>query len=130
MSGKTVAICGIGASAALLLCALTRLPGKISVVVIGNRAELGEGIAYATTNPHHLLNAPAARMSAAPSDPQHFLDWLTDHGINGESFANQFVLRTHYARYLAQVTTTTLHAALHCGIPETGSNMSSRSEKT
>ncbi len=36
----------------------------------------GLGQAYSTTNPDHLLNVPAARMSAFATQPGHFLDWL------------------------------------------------------
>jgi uncharacterized NAD(P)/FAD-binding protein YdhS len=111
-----VAICGNGASAALLLCALARLPGLMSVVVIGNGAKLGAGIAYATSNPHHLLNVPATRMSADPRDPRHFQNWLTGQGIDTENFADQFVPRALYARYLDHVTKSTLSTAPHCEV--------------
>ena len=36
----------------------------------------GRGIAYSTPYPEHLLNVPAAGMSALPDDATHFLKWL------------------------------------------------------
>ena len=41
-------------------------------------AAFGLGQAYSTTDPDHLLNVPAARMSAFATQPEHFLDWLRD----------------------------------------------------
>jgi uncharacterized NAD(P)/FAD-binding protein YdhS len=38
-------------------------------------ARLARGVAYSTTCPEHLLNVPAARMSAWPDRPDDFLVW-------------------------------------------------------
>ncbi len=118
MNRRTIAICGNGASAALLLCALARRidSHRMSIVVIGSGPQLGAGIAYSTSNPHHLLNVPATRMSADPRDAQNFQDWLTGQGIDAHGFDKQFVSRAFYARYLDHVVRTTLRTAPRCKV--------------
>jgi len=88
----------------------------MSIMVIGTGPQCGAGIAYATSNPHHLLNVPAARMSADPRDPRHFQDWLAGEGIGSAGFQEQFVPRALYARYLDHVVRTTLRAAPRCKV--------------
>ena len=104
MSRRNIVICGNGASAALLLCALARRGegSKFEVTVIGTGPRLGAGIAYATQNPNHLLNVPAARMSADPLEPQDFENFLAGRGIKPADFAQRFVARGLYADYLDQ----------------------------
>ncbi|MEP6831595.1 MAG: FAD/NAD(P)-binding protein, partial [Rhizomicrobium sp.] len=46
MSRRTLVLCGNGASAVLLVCALARQAGKdLSIVVIGKNAQAGRGVA-------------------------------------------------------------------------------------
>lgn len=76
-----VAIVGGGASGVLATANLLRSArGQIEVVLIERAAELGRGIAYSTRDPDHLLNVPAAGMSAFAGDPEHFLRWLRARG--------------------------------------------------
>ena len=101
MRRRSIAICGNGASAAVLLCALARNgESQLDVTVIGSGEVPGQGVAYATTNDNHLLNVPAGRMSADPLQPSQFLDWLGMRGIHNQTFAGQFVARSFYGRYL------------------------------
>ena len=104
MSRRSIVICGNGASAALLLCALARRGegSKFKVTVIGTGPRLGAGIAYATENSNHLLNVPATRMSADPLKPQDFENFLAGRGIKADDFAQRFVARGLYADYLDQ----------------------------
>ena len=44
-------------------------------MLVEERARLGRGVAYSTTSDAHLLNVPAAGMSAFPDEPGHFLQW-------------------------------------------------------
>jgi len=93
-------ICGNGAGAVALLYALSKRPVMpLRVLVIGN-GEPGEGIAYATRNPGHLLNTQAARMSIDPCQADHFTDWLEGRNVCTGGWMEQFVPRFYYAQYL------------------------------
>ncbi|MEQ1944634.1 FAD/NAD(P)-binding protein [Mesorhizobium sp. VNQ89] len=73
---KTFVIIGGGASGVLIAAQLLSHPSTEKVTVVERGELLGAGVAYGTENPGHLLNVPAAGMSAFPDKPQHFLDWL------------------------------------------------------
>ena len=104
MQPRTIAICGNGASAALLLLALARFCDRpVNVIVIGTGETCGAGVAYSTTNPNHLLNVPASRMSADLLAPRQFQDWLAREGLPTPDFAGQFVSRSLYGKYLEQI---------------------------
>ncbi len=49
---------------------------KLRVVLIERGGAVGEGLAYATRDPLHLLNVPAGRMSAWPDQPDDFVRWV------------------------------------------------------
>jgi uncharacterized NAD(P)/FAD-binding protein YdhS len=66
--------------------------------LIERRPKFGQGAAYATTNPDHLLNVRAANMSAYPEHPDHFADWLVAQGRAPD--AHRFVSRSDYGAYL------------------------------
>jgi uncharacterized NAD(P)/FAD-binding protein YdhS len=104
MSIRTLVICGDGAGAAILLQALCHKAGNshLRIVIIGTGDALGAGVAYGTGNPNHLLNVPAGRMSADPTEPSQFLDWLAAQGIDAHSWPHCFTARKHYASYLAE----------------------------
>lgn len=99
MNKQTVLIVGGGASGALLAANLTRVSPDSRVVVIEPRADVGKGMAYSTACPLHLLNVPAAKMSAFPDEPAHFLLWLRKQGFD-QYTADSFVPRQIYGRYL------------------------------
>lgn len=111
MSRRTLIVCGDGASAVLLVCALARQAGQgLSIVVIGRNSHAGRGIAYSTANPNHLLNVPAARMSADINRPDQFVQWLDGHGIAARDWPHGFVSRALYGAYLSELLETTLKA--------------------
>lgn len=105
MSSRSILICGNGASAAILLSALARKGqgSDVCVTVIGANGQIGEGVAYATANPNHLLNVPVSRMSADTLQPDQFLLWLKKKGIPTNGWSGQFVPRTLYADYLSSL---------------------------
>jgi uncharacterized NAD(P)/FAD-binding protein YdhS len=105
MTGTTIAIVGAGFSGTLLaLHLLQRAPSGTRVQLIERNSQFGRGPAYATGNPHHLLNVPAGRMSAFHDRPGDFLDWLRQlppeqrNGIEPE--AGTFVPRQLFGAYV------------------------------
>jgi len=75
-----VAIIGAGFSGTMV--AVHLLDGQhsgLTVALIEKNGRHGRGVAYGTANPLHLLNVPAAKMSAFPEVSDHFLQWLEKH---------------------------------------------------
>jgi uncharacterized NAD(P)/FAD-binding protein YdhS len=67
-----VLVIGGGASGCAAAIACRRVGRKVTVV---ERSRVGRGVAYGTSDPTHLLNVPAARMSADAGDPLGFVRW-------------------------------------------------------
>lgn len=99
---RSVVVLGGGASGTLtaihLLDAARRRRMTARVVVVERTGLVGPGIAYGTTDPAHLLNAPAGRMSARHDDPDHLLRWCDRSGIDARP--STFLRRNDYGRYL------------------------------
>src|SRR5450755_3628027 len=96
-----------GTMLAIRLAAQSAVNTRIALV--DGAASFGNGVAFGTTRPEHLLNVPAGKMSAYPEAPDHFLNWLnaneatlTDLGIRNAS-ATDFVPRASYGRYLSSL---------------------------
>ena len=101
MRRRSLVICGNGASAVALLCALARNgQSPLEVTVVGAGAVPGQGVAYATANANHLLNVPASRMSIDPINPNQFAEWLKERGLLKGDFASLFLPRPLYGEYL------------------------------
>ena len=102
MRRRSLVICGNGASAVALLCALARSgESPLDVTMVGAGTVPGRGVAYATPNANHLLNVPASRMSIDPVNPNQFAEWLKERGLAGNAaFAPQFLPRPLYGEYL------------------------------
>lgn len=98
-----IAIAGGGASG--LLLAHAALAAGASVTIVEPRERLGAGIAYSTDCPLHVLNAPAAAMSAVYDEPDHFLAWLAS--IGEPAAGSDFVPRSTYGRYLDAIAERT-----------------------
>lgn len=104
-SPKTIAIVGGGLSGCLVATQLLRtatLP--LVIYLIEQRDQIGQGVAYSTTVPNHVLNVPVAGMSAFPKCPTHFWQWLQSRcdstlGYNQYSF----VPRKLYGEYIQDV---------------------------
>ena len=75
--------------------------GPLSLSLVERGPRLGRGAAYGTDEPSHLLNVPAAKMSAFADDPGHFLLWL--QGQAPSAHAGTFAPRRAYAVYLESV---------------------------
>ena len=101
MRRRSLVVCGNGASAVALLCALARNgQSPLEVTVVGAGPVPGQGVAYATANPNHLLNVPASRMSIDPINPNQFAEWLKERGLLKPDFAALFMPRPLYGEYL------------------------------
>ena len=88
-----VAIVGGGFSGTMVAAQLARR-GVESIVIEGG-GTAGQGVAFSTTDPAHLLNVPAGNMSAWPDDPTDFAQEAGD----GAAFAQ----RRHFGRYLRAI---------------------------
>lgn len=105
-----VAIIGAGFGGSMVAVHLAQCaPPGVKVALIERSGRYGCGVAYSARTPLHLLNVPAARMSAFPDDPGHFLRWLETNpqawirsgltGIGGSSF----VPRALYGEYVRSI---------------------------
>jgi uncharacterized NAD(P)/FAD-binding protein YdhS len=106
MRDRTIVIAGGGASGTILGAALVRRSESTRVVIVEPRDRLGAGVAYSTACIAHLLNVPAAGMTAFPDEPAHFSSWLRENGYDRYG-ARAFVPRPVYAEYLSAIATQT-----------------------
>lgn len=77
-----VAVIGAGFSGVMSAVHLARRGVRVRLYDGG--AAPGRGVAYGTRNPAHLLNVPAAKMSALPADHDHFRHWAE---VDGDTFS-------------------------------------------
>jgi len=97
-----VAIVGGGASGTLLAVQLLRRAERpVRLLLIDRSGDFGGGIAYRTEEPLHLLNVPAARMSALPDEEGHFLDWL--RAQEPAAGPDAYARRSLYGKYLREL---------------------------
>src|SRR5690606_38703623 len=100
--GFDVVVVGGGAAGVLVALRLAMgggPPPRVAIVEPG--ARLGEGVAYSTTQPVHLLNVPAARMSAFEERPGHFVDFLAGRSrVPHARLGAEFAPRALFAQYL------------------------------
>jgi uncharacterized NAD(P)/FAD-binding protein YdhS len=75
-----IAIVGGGFSGTMAAVQILRaVCHPLELHIIERKPPLGRGVAYGTRYGSHLLNVPAGKMSAFPSDPDHFYRWLQAH---------------------------------------------------
>lgn len=103
---KRVAIIGAGYSGISVLYELWRRHKQpMEVLLFERRDQLAQGAAYSTPDPHHLLNVPAAKMSALADEPNHLVDWIKAQNFSdftpNEDLDHQFIPRMIYGRYLS-----------------------------
>jgi len=108
----SIIIIGGGASGILLAAHLLRRSGdRLQVTVIEKRGQLGRGVAFSSSESHHILNVPASNMSAYADQPEHFRGWLrhTHPELPRDPFL--FAPRRVYGEYLADVLRRSAAAA-------------------
>jgi uncharacterized NAD(P)/FAD-binding protein YdhS len=96
----TVAIIGAGFSGVMTAVHLLNAPKeeRPRVILINRNGRMARGVAYGTRSSAHLLNVPAARMSAFPDEPNHFLHYAQKR--NRAVTATTFLPRSFYGEYL------------------------------
>jgi uncharacterized NAD(P)/FAD-binding protein YdhS len=99
----TVAVVGVGAAGVITAAHLARRwpaghPLRVLMYDAGSRP--GRGAAYSTADPQHLLNVPAANMSALADDADDFVHWLQQR--DPQASADEFRPRSEYGDYLVE----------------------------
>ncbi len=94
-----VVIVGGGASGVLVAARLldASVARATRITIVEQTGCHAAGVAYGTEDLDHLLNVRAGGMSADPSHPGEFADWVAARGLGD---ANTFVPRRHYRSYL------------------------------
>ncbi len=108
-----VVVIGGGAAGTLVAIHLARTAHQrgttVDVLLVEPTDRAGRGTAFGTTDDEHLLNVPAAGMSALPQDPGHFVAWRArqDHaGAEGSGAEpGAFAPRRQFGRYLDETLT-------------------------
>jgi uncharacterized NAD(P)/FAD-binding protein YdhS len=116
----TIVVVGGGFSgsmtAAQILHRATVAALGLRVVLVERRGAVGEGLAYSTREPVHLLNVPAGRMSAWPDRPDDFVQWATRRQGPATSAARgvlpgDYLPRQWYGDYVRESLLTAAGAA-------------------
>jgi uncharacterized NAD(P)/FAD-binding protein YdhS len=103
---RRILVIGGGLSGAAVAHALlARAAGPLEVTIVG-KSPLGEGAAYGSPHPLHLLNVRARAMSLVDGDDGHFVRWLAasdkDRGgrFQVDADPDGFAPRGLYAEYV------------------------------
>jgi uncharacterized NAD(P)/FAD-binding protein YdhS len=102
---KVLAMIGGGFTGTMTLANVLRFAGQIDfplhIVLIDRLPAIGDGVAYRTNDPRHLLNVPAGRMSAWPDRPDDFLAFarISDPSVT----PGDFLPRRIYGHYVRQI---------------------------
>lgn len=103
-SRLSVTIIGGGASGVLLAIHLLReSSADVRVTLIERSGAVGQGVAYSSVQMDHILNVPAARMSAFAEEPEHFWRWLAAAAPAYAADPFVFAPRRLYGQYLGEV---------------------------
>ncbi|MEO7635882.1 MAG: FAD/NAD(P)-binding protein [Sphingomicrobium sp.] len=98
-SDAPVAIVGGGFSGTMVAAHLAR--AEVKSMLIDGSGRMGQGTAYATLQPAHLLNVRAEGMSAWPDDPQDFARRFEREGGEPRGFAQRQMFGTYLRDILA-----------------------------
>lgn len=97
-----VAIVGGGFAGLMTMVHLCRAMPHARIAVFERRPRSAPGVAYGGCDADHLLNVPAARMGAFPSEPGAFHAWLGER-FPGRWGADDFAPRALFGAYFSQL---------------------------
>jgi uncharacterized NAD(P)/FAD-binding protein YdhS len=101
---SSIGIIGGGFSGCLLAHHLLEKTADLQVVIFNKSSRIGPGLAYQPQSSKMLLNVKAGKMSAFPSLPTDFVDWLMEQNQfplkTKAELSNSFVGRELYGQYL------------------------------
>ncbi len=98
-----IVIVGAGFSGTMVAANLARLASRpVRVTLVEAAGECGRGVAYRRGPECHVLNVPAARMSAWPDHPEDFLGWARRQEGGGTVEPGSFLPRALYGRYVRE----------------------------
>jgi uncharacterized NAD(P)/FAD-binding protein YdhS len=106
METHSYVIIGGGASGALTAYHLARRTAGTRIILVEPRPQRGLGLAYSTPILQHLLNVPAAKISALPDQPNHFLFWAQRY-YDPAMTAADFAPRAVFGRYIQSLLART-----------------------
>jgi len=113
---RLIAIVGAGFSGTAVAINLLRQapPGKLRIVLVDPREEIGAGVAYATRDYPYPLNVAAGQMSLDAAQPQDFLEFARSAGIHAAP--GDYLPRQVFGEYLrARFDSARAAAArIHC----------------
>ncbi len=99
-----VVVIGGGAAGTLVAIHLARTAHQrgtsVDVVLVDPADRAGRGTAFGTTDDEHLLNVPAAGMTALPQEPGHFVSWRARQEEGSSPEPGTFAPRRQFGRYL------------------------------
>jgi uncharacterized NAD(P)/FAD-binding protein YdhS len=98
-SKPRIVVVGGGAAGTAVAIRLAETRRDVEVVLVDPSRSAGRGVAYSTAKAAHLLNTPAARMSAFPDEPDDFVRW-TSRTLGREVAPGEFLPRHHFGSYL------------------------------
>lgn len=108
-----IAIIGAGFSGSTLAIQLKKTAAtNIRIALINDSLQINRGLAYSTTEPYHLLNVPAGKMSAFEDNADDFVSWLKEYKhchVSEENISEQFFPRKLYGTYLESRFTQTIN---------------------
>ncbi|MES2761430.1 MAG: FAD/NAD(P)-binding protein [Bacteroidota bacterium] len=101
----SLAIIGGGISGTLtVLNCIKHSQQPLSIIWFDASNQFFKGLAYSTTDEHHLLNVRAGNMSVFVEEPEHFVNWLKQH--HAHYIATDFVSRKIFGEYVQDTFNT------------------------
>lgn len=100
---KSVVIVGGGASGVIMAAHIFAANPAARVTIVERRPEVGQGLAYSTSLPDHVLNVSARGMSALAHDVGHYWEWLKAKGMVRETDDAVYTPRSVYGAYLGEI---------------------------